>query len=48
VANGILGSGTITVTELSTTKIKGTFSFDGMNTNGGSKNITDGSFEVDF
>jgi len=47
-ANGVIGSGTITVTELSSTKIKGSFSFTGMNTAQATKNITDGSFEATF
>jgi len=47
-ANGLVGNGTITVTELTSTKIKGTFSFTGVNTSGTSKNITDGSFTANF
>ncbi|NOY49298.1 MAG: hypothetical protein GXO88_01840 [Chlorobi bacterium] len=47
-ANGILGSGSITVSEISATKIKGSFSFTGLNTNGESKNITNGAFEASF
>lgn len=48
IANGLVGSGSITVTELSATKIKGSFSFTGMNTDQVSKSITDGSFEATF
>ena len=48
VANGILGSGTVTITELTATKIIGTFSFTGHNTDGGTKEITNGQFNVDF
>lgn len=47
-ANGLVGSGTIIVTELSSTKIKGSFSFTGMNTAQVTKSITDGSFEATF
>jgi len=47
-ANGIVGSGSIVVEELSDTHIKGTFSFVGQNTNGDSRNITNGKFEADF
>jgi hypothetical protein len=47
-ANGVIGNGTITVTELSDTKIKGTFSFTGFNTAQTSKQITEGSFEATF
>ncbi len=47
-ANGIIGSGTITVTELSSTKIKGTFSFTGVNTAQATKSITDGAFEATY
>ena len=48
VANGILGTGTIVITELSDSGIKGTFSFNGMNTNGASKSISEGAFDVKF
>ncbi|MFK5855974.1 MAG: DUF6252 family protein [Bacteroidota bacterium] len=48
VANGILGSGTVTISELSATKIVGTFNFTGYNTNGETKEITDGQFSADF
>ena len=47
-ASGVLGTGTITVTELSASKIKGTFSFTGYNTAQTSKQITEGSFEANF
>lgn len=47
-ANGVLGTGTVTVTELSASKIKGTFSFTGYNTAQTSKQITEGSFEANF
>lgn len=47
-ANGVIGSGTVTVTELSASKIKGTFSFTGFNTAQTSKQITEGSFEANF
>ena len=48
VASGILGSGTITVAEISDSKIVGTFSFTGYNTNGVTKEITDGKFSANF
>lgn len=47
-ANGIVGSGSIVVDELSDTHIKGTFSFTGQNTNGDTRTITNGKFEADF
>jgi hypothetical protein len=47
-ANGAIGSGTITVTELTASKIKGTFSFTGFNTSQSSKTITNGQFEANF
>jgi len=48
IANGTLGSdGKITVTELTDTKIVGTFSFIGFST-GGTRTITDGEFNVEF
>ena len=47
-ANGIVGSGTVTLTELSETKAVGTFSFTGVNMNGDTREITDGTFEVEF
>ncbi len=48
VASGVVGSGTITITELSDSKVKGTFSFTGYNTDGNTKEITDGQFEGNF
>lgn len=48
IANGLVGSGSITITELSSTKIKGTFQFTGMNTAQATKSITEGSFEATF
>jgi len=47
-ANGVIGDGTITVTELSDSKVKGTFSFTGFNTAQTSKQITEGTFEANF
>ena len=47
-ANGVIGSGTVTVTELSATKIVGTFQFTGYNTTQSSKVITNGSFSANF
>ncbi|MCB2207468.1 MAG: hypothetical protein KQH67_04160 [Bacteroidetes bacterium] len=47
-ANGVIGTGTVTVTELSDSKIKGTFSFTGYNTSQTSKQITEGTFEANF
>lgn len=48
IANGLIGSGSITVTELSSAKIKGTFQFTGANTAQTTKSITEGSFEATF
>lgn len=47
-ASFVLGSGTVTITELSATKVKGTFSGTALNTDQSSKTITDGSFEANF
>jgi|GEM_PF-747904 hypothetical protein len=47
-ANGLVGSGTITITELTATKVKGSFSFTGVNTTGASQSITDGIFTANF
>ena len=41
-------SGTITVTESTDQKVKGTFSFKGVNDLGTYKNVTNGSFNVNF
>lgn len=41
-------SGTVTITSISATNIKGTFSGDVYNVNGDKKAITDGSFNVNF
>jgi len=48
VANGILGSGSITITELTSSKVKGTFQFTGANTAQATTSITEGSFEATF
>lgn len=48
VANFTLGTGTITITELSATKIKGSFTGTVANTGQATKKITDGSFDVSF
>ena len=47
-ASGVIGTGSITVTELSASKIKGTFSFTGYNTDQDTKQITNGEFEANF
>ena len=48
IANGLIGSGSITITELSSTKVKGSFQFTGSNTEQVVKTITEGSFEAAF
>jgi hypothetical protein len=48
VASFVIGSGTVTITELTDTKIKGTFSFTGFNNNQESRTITEGQFEANF
>ncbi len=48
VANFILGEGTVTLTELTATGTKGTFSFTGYNTSSGKRTITNGKFDVTF
>ena len=47
-ANGVIGSGTITITELTAAKVVGTFQFTGYNTAQASKVITNGKFDVNF
>jgi hypothetical protein len=47
-ANGVIGSGTVTITELTATKAVGTFQFTGYNTAQQSKVITNGAFDVNF
>lgn len=47
-ANGILGSGSITITELTATGVKGTFTFQGVNSATNTVNITEGKFEASF
>lgn len=47
-ANGVLGSGSITVTEISDAKIVGTFQFNGFSAGGTTRNITDGKFSIKF
>ena len=48
VANGVLGSGEITFTEITDKKAVGTFHFTGYNTTNGKINITEGKFSVTF
>ncbi len=48
VANGILGNGSVTISELSATKVVGTFSFTGYNTSGETKEISNGAFSAEF
>ena len=47
-ANGIIGSGTITITELTATSVSGTFSFQGVNTAQNTVSVTDGQFSANF
>ena len=47
-ANGTLGSGTVIITELSDSKIAGTFSFTGISVGFTEREITDGKFDVKF
>ncbi|MCF6170648.1 MAG: DUF6252 family protein [Bacteroidales bacterium] len=47
-ASFVLGSGTITITELSATNIKGTFSGTVYNTDQETKSITNGKFDAKF
>ncbi len=48
VASGVIGSGTIEISEISATHVKGTFSFTGYNDDGQSKQFTGGEFEANF
>ncbi len=45
-ANGIMGSGTITVTSYSASNVKGTFNFTGYNNAQQSKAVTNGEFDI--
>ena len=47
-ASFVLGSGTVTITELTATKIKGTFSGTVYNTDQTSKTITNGEFDANL
>lgn len=47
-ANNVIGSGTVTITELSGTKVAGTFEFVGYNINQASQTITNGAFSANF
>lgn len=47
-ASFVIGSGTVTITELTDSKIKGSFEFTAVNTNQETRTITDGSFEANF
>lgn len=48
IANFTIGTGTITITELTTSKIKGSFVGTVYNTGQNTKSITEGSFDVSF
>jgi len=47
-ANGIIGSGSITITELTSTSVSGTFSFQGVNTAQNTVSVTEGQFSANF
>lgn len=47
-ANNVIGSGEVTFTELSETSAKGSFKFDGYNTDQQKVVVTEGSFSVTF
>lgn len=47
-ASLVLGSGSVTITELSDSKVKGTFEFTAYNTNQETRQITEGAFEANF
>lgn len=48
VASDDMGSGTVTITQLTSSRAKGTFEFTGINFNQESKTITNGEFDVDL
>ncbi len=48
IANFTIGTGTITITELTASKIKGSFAGTVYNTGQNTKSITEGSFDVSF
>lgn len=45
-ANMVAGTGSIIVTESTSSRIKGTFTFTARNTAGGTKSVTNGNFDV--
>ena len=47
-ANGVIGSGEVTFTELTDKKAKGTYKFTGYNTEQKKVEVTEGSFDVNF
>lgn len=47
-ANNVIGSGTVTIDNLTATEVSGTFSFEGYNTAQSSKTITEGQFNAKF
>ena len=47
-ASSVLGSGEITITELTATKVKGSFFFTAYNTDQNTVQVTEGKFDVKF
>ena len=48
VASFVIGTGEVTITELTDSKAKGTFKFTGYNTDQNTVQVTDGEFDVTF
>ena len=44
----MIGTGEVTITELTDSKAKGTFKFTGYNTDQNTVQVTDGEFDVTF
>lgn len=48
VASFVIGNGTVTITELTDSKVSGTFEFEGFNTDQTKRTVTEGSFSANF
>jgi hypothetical protein len=47
-ANAVTGSGSITISSMSSSKVKGSFQFTGRNSAAATKSVTEGEFEINF
>ncbi len=48
VTSMVAGSGSVTITEINNTHVKGTFTFTGRNTSGTTKTVSNGEFDINF